>query len=220
MTTDELNYHKDIMQKELGMIQDVVKRMAANSFQIKAWAIALFSAIVAFSLDKLAKQDAPILGMLTSLLLLVPVICFWYLDAFFLKTERLYRNLYKWVVEHRVNNPETLLYDLNTFERKTKKIEADAEGGEQQVVLHITNSHVSEEKGGKSILRIMFSQTLIWFYLSPLLFIVVLFGYNYNNYSYLKSIRPKSCQSINKAQPSEQQNQTTIQQDSTVTIQQ
>ena len=63
MNQDDLNFHKEILQKELGLIQDVIKRMAANSFQVKAWAMALFSGIIAFTLDKLVNQQSPALGI-------------------------------------------------------------------------------------------------------------------------------------------------------------
>ncbi len=169
----------------MGLIQDVIKRMASNSFQIKAWAIALFSAIVIFSLDKLANQENPILGLATSLLLLVPILCFWYLDAFFLKTERLYRNLYKWVIEHRKNNKEAYLYNLNTFERETLKIVKGKDLSEttETIILKITNDGISpkktpDENKALSTLSIMFSETIWRFYISPLLFVLLLLIYN------------------------------------------
>ncbi len=52
-----------------------------------------------------------------AIFLMVTVVVFWYLDAFFLRTERLYRNLYKWVVDNRPKT-DKYLYDLNTFLRE------------------------------------------------------------------------------------------------------
>jgi hypothetical protein len=36
----------DNLHKELDLIQDIVKRMAQNSFQVKAWLIGILSALV------------------------------------------------------------------------------------------------------------------------------------------------------------------------------
>lgn len=198
MTSEEINYHKDILQKELALIQDVIKRMAANSFQIKAWAIALFSAIVAFSLDKLANQSNPALGILTSFLLLVPVISFWWLDAFFLQTEQLYRNLYKWVVLHRKHNPEAYLYDLNTFKRDTFIPSKDANGNiiSKTQTLYITDKNIFDDekkKEAQSIWDLMKSKTIWRFYLSPFLFVSLLLLYNTYN-CYLKPVSKQNTQ--------------------------
>jgi len=72
----------------LGMIQDVVSRMASNSFALKALAMTLASAVLAFSgsVDE-PKWMYPLAGML-------PQLVFWYLDAKYLRLERLYRRLY------------------------------------------------------------------------------------------------------------------------------
>ncbi|HRK26305.1 MAG TPA: hypothetical protein PK239_03345 [Chitinophagales bacterium] len=177
MTPENLNYHKEILQKELALIQDVIKRMASNSFQVKAWTIALFSAIIAFSIDKLTAQNNQVMGIFTSTLLLVPILCFWYLDAFFLSTERLYRNIYKWVVQYRMFNKEAYLYDLNTFTRITKLADDSTK------TYYISNHVISESEPVKaSTLSLMFSVTLWRFYIGPLAFAIVLLGYNLFKY--------------------------------------
>ena len=38
---------------------------------------------------------------------------FWYLDAIFLRNERLYRAMYKWVLEKRAKGDRELQYDLD-----------------------------------------------------------------------------------------------------------
>lgn len=152
---------ENIIHKELDLIQDIIKRMAANSFQIKAWLIGLLSAIVVFSMEKLTGIAGSFIGIFTSLLLLVPIVCFWYLDAFFLSTEKLYRELYKWVV---ANRPETkaYLYDLNTFTRV-------ANGQEVNLI-----------KPENSIWQMMKSKTLLPFYLTPLSFVFLLLVYHFS----------------------------------------
>lgn len=90
----------DNLHKELDLIQDVIKRMAQNSFQIRGWMIGILSVMVALQ-NKMLLSGADQFSPLAAAFLLLPVLSFWYLDAFFLSTERLYREMYKWVVENR-----------------------------------------------------------------------------------------------------------------------
>lgn len=154
---------KAVIHKELDLIQAIVSRMAAHSFQVKAWLIGILSALVAFKNDAIfAKAGADnLMSMEMNLFLFLPVLCFWYLDAFFLSTERLYRELYKWVVKYRPVT-EAYLYDLNTFKRKV--------GDEEEVNML---------KPDNSIRNIMFSKTLLPFYAMPLLFVLGLLFYNF-----------------------------------------
>ncbi|MGY1950138.1 hypothetical protein [Pseudomonas pergaminensis] len=71
----------------LTFIQGVVNRMAANSFLVKGWTIALIAALLAIAADKIT--------FAYMLVVLVPVILFWWLDSYYLMQERLYRELYK-----------------------------------------------------------------------------------------------------------------------------
>lgn len=98
----------EIVHKELDLIQNVIQRMANNSFMIKGWAITLFVGLVSFF--KLSKLSDVILGI--SLLLIV--CSFYYLDAFFLWTERKYRALYNDVIQKRQNQNFSNLYSLST----------------------------------------------------------------------------------------------------------
>ena len=153
----------DIIHKELDLIQDIVKRMATNSFQVKAWLIGILSALVVIeskSIFAQANADQSF-SMEMNIFLLLPILCFWYLDAFFLSTEKLYRELYKWVVIHRPYT-DAYLYDLNTFKRKI------GEGEEVNLV---------EEKN--SVWSVMFSKTLVPFYAVPILFVLGLLFYNF-----------------------------------------
>jgi len=153
--------------KEMDMIQDVIKRMAANSFQVKTWMMGIVTAILAFKNEDIFSggNGGNHAGLWISLVLLFPVVMFWYLDAFFLRTERLYRQVYQWVI---VNRPITdkYLYDLNTFIRE------DFTTQQTQTV------NLSSNIG--SIGAIMISKTLRWFYAIPLVIIIALFVYNLN----------------------------------------
>ena len=73
--------------KHLEFIQNVINRMANNSFIIKGWCITLAAALIAL----LEKKDIDKCYIVFSFL---PLLFFWFLDAFYLKTERQYRRLY------------------------------------------------------------------------------------------------------------------------------
>lgn len=70
----------------LNMIQTVVSRMAGNSALLKGWAVTLIAATFA-----LAAKDADIRYVLIAY---IPAGAFWILDAYYLRQERLFRDLY------------------------------------------------------------------------------------------------------------------------------
>jgi hypothetical protein len=76
-----------VSKDHLEFIQAVINRMGSNSFTVKAWTVGLVAALLAFATEK----DATPSRMLVAL---VPVVVFWYLDAFYLRQERLFRRLY------------------------------------------------------------------------------------------------------------------------------
>src|ERR1700735_1793798 len=77
----------DAQVKHLEFIQLVIARLGTNSFLAKGWALTVAGALYGFAVTHLNPSIA--------LLGLVPVIAFWWLDSFFLRTERLYRCLYE-----------------------------------------------------------------------------------------------------------------------------
>jgi hypothetical protein len=72
--------------KHLEMIQNVITRMAQNSFALKGWTVTLVAALFA-----LADMERKPLYLVATLL---AVLVFWVLDAFFLRQENLFRKLY------------------------------------------------------------------------------------------------------------------------------
>ena len=116
---------KDFIIKELEIIQGIINRMAHNSFLIKGWTIALVVVILLLKGNKYHTFIA-----------FIPILVFWFLDAYFLRLERLYRRLYNWVKDNRLKTKD-FLFDLN---------------------------YKRFEKEEQSILRIMFSITLGLFY--------------------------------------------------------
>lgn len=72
----------------LEMIQEVISRMANNSFTLKGWAVTLVAGIFTLSGDAIVTNFW---------FLFIPITIFWGLDAFYLSKERSYRALYKHV---------------------------------------------------------------------------------------------------------------------------
>ncbi len=96
---------QEILHKEIDLIQSCIKRMASNSFLIKGWTVSLIAVVLALTKDKVD-------FLFISIVLLIPVLGFWYLDTFFLRTEKMYRMMYKWVIENRLSSEERM-YELN-----------------------------------------------------------------------------------------------------------
>lgn len=138
---------KEILHKEIDLIQSAINRMANNSFLLKGWLISIIAVVLALSKDSIvSKNDYAIF-----IVMLLPTLTFWYLDAFFLHKERCYRKLYDWVIENREKSKE-FLYNLNY-----KRFEIEVH----------------------SIFRIMFSTTLLVFYGLPFLFLISIIAYKY-----------------------------------------
>jgi len=100
--------NKEILHKEIDLIQGVINRMANNSFLLKGWLVSLIAVVLALTKDTIVATDLSYFNVI----LLLPVVVFWYLDAFFLHREKCYRKLYEWVI---INRCQTLdySYDLN-----------------------------------------------------------------------------------------------------------
>lgn len=88
--------------KHLEFIQNVINRMANNSFLLKGWSVVLISALFALS----AKDTNPFFIYLAYF----PCAIFWSLDGYFLRQERMYRKLYD---EVRAKKQEDINFDLN-----------------------------------------------------------------------------------------------------------
>lgn len=79
----------------LGYIQDIIKRMASNSFYIKGWSLSL-SAIVIALIPKMGSAESVSLHsvMWVTGLSVILVFIFSLLDAYYLQQERIFRNEY------------------------------------------------------------------------------------------------------------------------------
>lgn len=133
------------IHKEIDLIQACITRMAQNSFKIKGWFVSIYAVILALLPEKVNV-------FLVCITLIAVNIIFWYLDGFFLRTEKVYRKIYDWVLEKRPQNNRELMYQLNPskFIGKIEKVE--------------------------SVWQVMWSRTLRWFYLIPLVIVVIVFA--------------------------------------------
>jgi len=152
-----------ILHKEIDLIQACITRMAHNSFLIKGWTISIVAVVLALT----GKSNEPVL---LCTIILIPLISFWYLDTFFLRTEKMYRLMYEWVLNKRKNDDEELLYNLNPTRFKNQC---------------------------DSRLKVMFSETLRWFYGIPFFIVVgiIIFQITVTMYLYKN---PSQLFSVNK----------------------
>ena len=110
---------KDILHKEIDLIQGVINRMANNSFLLKGWLISLIAVVLALAKDSLVSCDLKLILFI----LCFPIIIFWYLDAFFLHREKCYRELYDWVIKNRMISNENLYsLDFRPHQKNVKSI--------------------------------------------------------------------------------------------------
>lgn len=121
--------NNDIMLKEIDLIQSCINRMAQNSFALKGWTLTLNGIIMGLFADK----GEPII---TQVICIVSLICFWGLDAFFLRTEKLYRWKYDWVISERLKTKENA-YDLNPYNEKMWLKKENGEKRKQPSVMQI-----------------------------------------------------------------------------------
>lgn len=123
--------HDAVSIAHMSMIQGVVTRLETNSFTLKALAMTLAVAVLAF----VGAISTP--SWVYSAAGALPVLVFWIMDATYLRLGRLYRRLFDSVRLGEVGDPFSM--DIKAF----KELE-------------------------ESVLRIAFSWSVCWFYLSIL----------------------------------------------------
>lgn len=97
--------------KHLELIQGVISRLAENSFLLKGWNVTLVAALFA-----LAAQGTDI-----TFAFIAPfaALAFWGLDAYYLRQERLYRQLYEEVCTALDTTPVPLFsLDVTRYKRE------------------------------------------------------------------------------------------------------
>ena len=104
------NYDKEDRSKHLEFIQNAINRMASNSFILKGWSVTLVTGIIALSLTTSTTRFI--------YLAFIPTLAFWGLDAYYLRQEKLFRELYDYVRAKEIKNIEP--FSLNTLIVKDK----------------------------------------------------------------------------------------------------
>lgn len=114
--------------------------MARNSFQIKAWTATLFAAIIVLTYS--------IINILIFIVLIFTICMFWALDSYYLRQEKLFREL---------------------FNAKVKEFNENAKNINQPYSMHVDSYKEDED----STLRIMFSISEFLYYIAFLITIIV-----------------------------------------------
>ena len=131
--------NQTILEKEIDLIQACISRMAQNSFSVKGWLITLVTVILALLPETVNVR-------ILCGIVLAATLCFWYLDAFFLRLEKLYRWKYEWVIANRKETNE-FCYDLNPM--NTQMWAPDKDGN---------------QRNAPNVVKVMFTKSLIPLY--------------------------------------------------------
>lgn len=146
----ENSKNREVLNKEIDLIQGCINRMAHNSFIIKGWLISLIAVVLTLLPEKFEIKWLCLVGLLIT-------ICFWYLDGYFLKIERLYKWKYDWIISQRLNT-DKYMYNLNPHNSN----------------MWLPNKDGSKKKSPNEI-EVMFSTTLIPLYLPIIIVILIIF---------------------------------------------
>lgn len=111
-TQKPTKFDNEAILKHLEFIQNIVTRMARNSFLLKGWSVTLVAAIFALTVNN------PSVYLV--IIAIFPALAFWGLDAYYLRQERLFRQLYRKVSEE----PD----DVSAFSMDTSGYERDVQG--------------------------------------------------------------------------------------------
>lgn len=176
---------KEVLFKEIDLIQAAIARMANNSFQCKGWLFGILTLVLAIGKDSVFS-----IGLL-GLLLLLPIVVFWYLDGFFLYVEQSYRDMYKYASYKRIDErfgTDKDFFDLyypafehqplkgksfyshlklglyNFFRKKENKIKHQA----------AKNIYKNDPPPARTILGTMASKTLLFLYFTPFVLVLLL----------------------------------------------
>lgn len=102
--------NNEVLHKEIDLIQSCISRMENNSLMLKGWFLTLILAFIALVPENINRHYICIIILLIDLV-------FWYLNAFYLKLERLYRWKYEWVINKRLEGNRDFIYNLDPYEK-------------------------------------------------------------------------------------------------------
>jgi hypothetical protein len=84
--------------KHLEIIQQVITRMANNSFLLKGWSVTLIAALLAIAFKESSAKDLIWIAI-------IPCVMFWGLDGYFLLQEKLYREIWNTIAKENQDAP-------------------------------------------------------------------------------------------------------------------
>ncbi|WRE33123.1 hypothetical protein KVD69_06640 [Helicobacter pylori] len=107
--TDREKERAKILIEELKILQGVINRMAQNSLECKKWTLALAVGVLSLKIEAISHLcGLCVLGVL--------LLCFWFLDAYYLTQERSFREQYQWLIENRLKTDERLFEVFSTHQ--------------------------------------------------------------------------------------------------------
>ena len=110
-----MKYDEADFRLYINLIEEIIERMAKNAFIIKGWAITVISVLLTLSTSLSCE-----LSIFIIIIVVDGVFCF--LDCFYLRQERLYRNLYSHVIKcSKDENEQIDYYNLNASLYSTKR---------------------------------------------------------------------------------------------------
>lgn len=101
-------YTPDDKRLHLELVQNVVSRMATNSFSIKGWTVTLVAALMALSAATASEK-------LFFFITYVPTFAFWFLDSYFLSLEKIYRKIYEYAADDKLAIEEHYSLDKQIY---------------------------------------------------------------------------------------------------------
>lgn len=108
----DLTKNEKMLIEEIKLIQDIIKRLSTNSFSIKTICVTLVVATLLFK-----GSDKHIF------VAFIPLLSFWYLDSYYLRQERLFRKLHKWLVDYRMQNGDRIFdFDISKFDKEVESV--------------------------------------------------------------------------------------------------
>jgi len=136
-----MDEHKDMLVKSMEFSQAAISRMARNSFNLKAWFLVAFTALFAFFAKSVSGETDYSAGI-ADLVWLLPMFVFPLLDAYYLKQERMFRDVY------------------NDF--------ADSINGAEDIREPFDLKPTIEQRKRFTLLNMVFSMSVGWLYLPML----------------------------------------------------
>lgn len=92
---------EELYKKWIDLIEDCIKRMANNSFQIKKWAMAIVLAIIA-----LIPENTGVNPKIIVLCVVIGIMGFWMLDSYYLMLEKAFKDKYSDVISYMEGTKE------------------------------------------------------------------------------------------------------------------